>query len=45
MVKDKESYVDTGYMINTAMMDYVESKKKIKANDYSKTSEILTLQK
>ena len=29
------SYTDSGFMINTAMMDYVEKKKRIKAKDYA----------
>ena len=36
------SYVDTGFMINTAMMEYVENIRKIKAVKYRKmTSEIV----
>jgi 5'-nucleotidase/UDP-sugar diphosphatase len=38
------TYVDTGFMINSAMMDYVESIKKVKASDYKvKTEDVIII--
>lgn len=37
------TYIDSGFMINSAMMNYVESKKKIKAQDYDTVSDIVTI--
>lgn len=41
-ISEHDLYVDSGFMINTAMMDYVESIKKVKAKDYQiKTQDII----
>ena len=41
-IVDHENYVDTGFMINSAMMNYVEANKNIKSDDFEKDlSEII----
>jgi 5'-nucleotidase/UDP-sugar diphosphatase len=38
------TYVDTGFMINSAMMDYVESIKRVKASNYKiKTEDVIIM--
>ncbi len=35
VITENETYMDSGFMINSAMMDYVANKKKINKKDYS----------